>query len=119
MFNMWDKQQIVYHGRSYKQWIIAGKILFADLTCPSGRVHHALDPSTVYNFKNINRLSLYFCIKQNDYFMALLPNAEYQRKSIITGLLTLVLLSISIDNVNNNYHVTQPTEAQLLERDRI
>lgn len=52
--------------------------------------------------------------------MALLPNAEYQWKSIITGLLTLVLLfSISIDNVNNNYHVTQPTEAQLLERDRI
>jgi serine protease Do len=51
--------------------------------------------------------------------MALLPNTEHQRKSIIIGLLTLVLLfSISIHSASNNYHVTQPTEAQLLERER-
>ena len=51
--------------------------------------------------------------------MALLPIAEYQRKSIITGLLILGLLfSISIHNATNNNHVTQPTEAQLLERER-
>jgi serine protease Do len=52
--------------------------------------------------------------------MTLLPNSEHQRKSVITGLLTLVLLfSISINNANNNYHVTQPTVAQLPEHERI
>jgi serine protease Do len=72
-----------------------------------------------FNFQKFNRLSLYFCIKQNDYFMALLPNAKHRRKSIITGLLALVLLfSISIHNASNNYHVTQLTGAQLPERER-
>ncbi|HEU4443401.1 MAG TPA: trypsin-like peptidase domain-containing protein, partial [Nitrososphaeraceae archaeon] len=51
--------------------------------------------------------------------MTLLPNAKHRRKSIITGLLALVLLfSISLHNNSNNYHVTQLTEAQLPERER-
>ncbi len=51
--------------------------------------------------------------------MALLPNAKHRRKSIITGLLALVLLfSISIHNASNNYHITQLTEAQLPEHER-